>query len=319
MNFSEHPVRRRFSDATPRAFAAHSAALAAAFLLTASPSSASTLGSSGVGLWDLSATFVPGEGGAKSTTVPASGVAGNIPRADDGALTFNGGVAANNPNQASVQAVGSFAHWTPEPEVTTFTDEHYGIFPITPQGTFTDNGGLAVGNGVISFRFDFDIDYFVDGNGLGAVPIGFALDYFGVMPEGYRANFTFEATWSDTTSAENPAANATISDTAVVENLFGSGVSKAFSDTLSDTDTFGPIVDPEFGDAFNVTGYYEITIDKLDENAVANPEDDVFVIRVDPDVGDWVQDPDIVPEPSTYAVFLGACALGLVMLRRRRS
>lgn len=292
-----------------------------ALLLAAGTLGAHTRGSEGTGLWSLEVDFAPGFGGNKSVTVPASGNPGAIPRADVGSLQFDSGlISTPNTGAATVTAKGAFTHWTPEGNAFGKTNNHYGIFTTLPQGTFSDQGGLATGDDIITFRFEFDIDFFVDGLGIPNVPIGFRLPVEGQLPEGYSADWSFTATWEDTTDGNPQAAAVTLADGASAANPFGSGILQPFADTMNDSGFFGPITDPSFElnnqQAFRVHGAFEINIDKDDARAQA--EDIPWIIRVEPEVGDWIQDPAVIPEPSALLLLgLGGLA-GALLLRRRR-
>lgn len=290
--------------------------------------SAHTRGSNGMGLWSLDVEFVPGEGGAKRVTVPFDGAPGIIPRLDTGALRFDRGlIATPNFGAAQVRAWGAFAHWTPEGNAFGKTNEHYGVFTTRPQGWFIDRGGLAVGEDIIKFRFEFDVNFFVDGLGIPNLPIGFHMPIVGLLPEGYSSDYAFEATWEDTTDGVPQAAAVTLSDSATFANPFGSGVLVEPTGALNDSGFFGPITDPSFDpsegilESFRVHGFYEVNIDKDDVRAMADDEMP-FAIRVVPQVGDWAQGPEyaatVIPEPTTLAAFLLAGPMLLIWLRRRR-
>lgn len=273
---------------------------------------AGTLGSSGEGLWTLQATFDAPDG-VETITVPANGMLGNILRLDSGHLLFEGGLQSSVPDQSTVQALGGFSHFTQPSPFDANNDSHFGIFTQGPLGTFVDNGALAIGNGVIEFRLDFELGFFVDGTGIGAVPLSLNLPIAGTAPPGYRINYEFEATWTDTTTGIPAAAAVVLTDTEQL-NAFGMIAPVSGPVVLTDTDAFGPITGPAFGDHFSVDGFLKITVDKENGAAVPGPPPvNFFELGMIPGVGDQGDGFfrfQFVPEPGSTALLLvGVIAL----------
>ncbi len=281
-------------------------------LMTAvSPAVAATIGSNGIGAWRL-LVATNSEGLLTDGTPPGPLV--NIPRFP-GALNFAGGVQTmQGADNVTVNAQGSISHTTPN----NGSDFYAGLFPNRPRGSFTDFGELSVGNGSIVFEVDFDINFVVDGNGIDAAPIFLDLPIFGVIPRGYRYNYGFEATWSDPTDAPQ-AADVTLSSAFTRANLLNSGIDfDPFTSVLADAGNFGAVT-ADFGDSFNVTGFFRVTIDKLNNAPGFNPLVGIppggpgFGVGIGGD-GRFFQR---VPEPGSATLFLALA--GLMGRRGRRS
>jgi len=273
---------------------------------------AATRGSSGQGAWELRVqTNSEGEltdGVPEPVTDPLTLV--NIPRFQN-ALGFTGGALTTQADDnVSVSVEGSISHFTPN----NGSDAHYGLFPILPKGTFTDFGELATQNEAIIFGVEFELDFFMDGNGINQVPLLLNIPIQGVLPKGYRYNYEFEATWTDTSTDGDPAAAAvTLSDSKTITHA-GVDDFMPFNDALTDNDTFGPVT-ANFNDFFEVDGFWQVTVDKLgaddfDDLAAVPPGGAGFEFDFDNAEG-FAQ----VPEPGAAALALGA--LGLIGLRRR--
>ncbi|TWT85516.1 hypothetical protein Pla123a_03230 [Posidoniimonas polymericola] len=272
---------------------------------------AGTRGSTGTGLWSLTADFT--DVGVQTSTSPLNGLPGIIPQLDKGSLVSQGAVSSDPPNQSVVQAVGAFSHWTQSSPFDPSNSNHFGVFTVAPSGAFTDNGDLAAGDGVIEYRFDFNLDFFVDGTGIPAVPLSLTLGLNGFAPEGYRINYEFSATWTDTTTGAPGAAAVTLSDTETFDAFNVAGGLNA-STVLNDNGVFGPIVMPAFDDRFSVDGFFRVTVDKKAGAMLPGPPPNVFRVVVIPDVGGFIQ---LIPEPGSATLLLLFATPSLALRRRR--